>query len=90
MINLRSFIMVCDNMEETEVYFKTMNDIDIVKTDMLSAYRYFEKHPNDVNVYAFKFVDNKCFITLDIIKSHDEVFEHDTRFINELIKVFKE
>jgi hypothetical protein len=90
MINLRSFIMVCDNMEETEVYFKTMNDINIVKTDMLTAYRYFEKHPNDVNVFSFKFVGDRCFIILDIVKSHDEVFEHDTRFINELIEAFKD
>jgi hypothetical protein len=90
MINLRSFIMVCDNMEETEVYFKTMNDVDIVKTDMLTAYNYFERHKTDVNVYAFKFVNNKCFITLDIVKSHDEVFEHDTKFINELTKAFEE
>ena len=90
MINLRSFIMVCDNMEETDVYFKTMNDVDILKTDMLTAYNFFERHKTDVNVYSFKFVDNKCFITLDIVKSHDEVFEHDTRFINELIKAFGE
>lgn len=90
MINLRSFIMVCDNMEEINVYFKTMNDVDIAKTDMLTAYNYFEKHKIDVNVYCFKFVENKCYITLDIVKSHDEVFEHDTRFINELIKAFEE